>query len=195
MFISEGSGNWRCVNYTSAGGGNSPAGAMLAYGGSAAPSGWLLCYGQAVSRTTYAGLFAAISTAYGTGDGSTTFNVPDLRGRSPFGKDNMGGTAASRLTSGVSGVDGATLGASGGDQNAHHATIAVTDPGHNHTSVHISTGTGAGDGYVGGSTGSITETGTRPVNSNTTGITAADNNTGSSQNIPPALVVNYIIKT
>lgn len=67
------------------------------FAGTAAPSGWLLCFGQAVSRSTYAALFAAIGTLYGAGDGSTTFNLPDCRGRSPFGKDDMGGTAAGVL--------------------------------------------------------------------------------------------------
>lgn len=72
-------------------------GTVLPFAGSAAPSGWLLCYGQAVSRATYANLFAAIGTAFGVGDGSTTFNVPDLRGRVPAGLDNMGGAAAGNL--------------------------------------------------------------------------------------------------
>lgn len=57
-----------------------PTGTVFHYAGSTAPSGWLLCDGSAVSRTTYAGLFASISTTFGTGDGSTTFNVPDTRG-------------------------------------------------------------------------------------------------------------------
>lgn len=74
-----------------------PSGTVLPYGGSSAPSGYLLCYGQAVSRTTYSDLFAAIGTSFGTGDGSTTFNLPDLRGRVPIGKANMGGTSASRI--------------------------------------------------------------------------------------------------
>lgn len=72
-------------------------GTVLPFAGSAAPTDWLLCYGQAVSRATYANLFAVIGTTYGAGDGSTTFNVPDLRGRVAAGKDNMGGTAANRL--------------------------------------------------------------------------------------------------
>lgn len=67
-----------------------PPGVMSAYGGSSAPTGYLLCDGSAVSRTTYAALFAAISTTFGTGDGSTTFNVPDMRGRFPFGKATSG---------------------------------------------------------------------------------------------------------
>jgi microcystin-dependent protein len=72
-------------------GGLAPAGVLLPFAGSTAPTGWLLCAGQAISRATYAGLFAVIGTAYGAGDGTTTFNVPDLRGRIPAGKDNMGG--------------------------------------------------------------------------------------------------------
>lgn len=62
-----------------------PPGVLVPYGGSSAPSGWLLCDGSAVSRTTYAALFAILSTTYGAGDGSTTFNLPDLRGRAPVG--------------------------------------------------------------------------------------------------------------
>lgn len=58
---------------------DAPIGAIQAFGGTSAPAGWLLCQGQAISRTAYAALFAAIGTAFGAGDGSTTFNVPDLR--------------------------------------------------------------------------------------------------------------------
>ncbi len=59
---------------------DAPLGTILAFGGTSAPAGWMLCQGQALSRTTYAKLFAIIGTAFGTGDGSTTFNIPDLRG-------------------------------------------------------------------------------------------------------------------
>jgi microcystin-dependent protein len=76
---------------------DTPPGVVVAFAGSAAPNGWLICDGSAVSRTTYAALFAAIATAYGSGDGSTTFNLPDLRGRVAVGKDDMGGSAANRL--------------------------------------------------------------------------------------------------
>lgn len=62
-----------------------PAGSMAMFAGAAAPTGWLLCQGQAVNRTANAALFAAIGTTWGAGDGSTTFNVPDLRGRAPIG--------------------------------------------------------------------------------------------------------------
>lgn len=57
-----------------------PAGCIVAYAGATAPEGWLLCHGQAVSRADYGDLFVAIGTAYGPGDGATSFNLPDLRG-------------------------------------------------------------------------------------------------------------------
>lgn len=59
---------------------DTPLGTINAFGGSVAPDGWLMCQGQALSRTTYAELFAVIGTAFGAGDGSTTFNIPDFRG-------------------------------------------------------------------------------------------------------------------
>ncbi len=73
-----------------------PVGSVIAYAGASAPDGWALCYGQAISRTTYANLFTVLGTTYGVGDSSTTFNVPDLRGRRPFGKDDMGGSGTSQ---------------------------------------------------------------------------------------------------
>jgi microcystin-dependent protein len=85
------------------------------------PRGWLWCAGQAVSRTTYSALFNAIGTAYGTGDGATTFNVPDLRGRTVVGLDDMGGSDASRLSSAN------TLGTAGGAET--HSTL----PDHTHS--------------------------------------------------------------
>ena len=80
------------------------SGIVFDYAGTTAPTGFLMCYGQAVSRTTYAALFAAIGTAYGAGDGSTTFNVPDCRGRVTAGGDAMGGTAAGRLNVNTTGT-------------------------------------------------------------------------------------------
>jgi microcystin-dependent protein len=78
--------------------GRMPTGAILDFAGTTPPDGWLLCYGQAVSRTTYATLFGVISTTWGTGDGVTTFNLPDCRGRVAAGKDDMGGVSAARLS-------------------------------------------------------------------------------------------------
>jgi len=106
-----------------------PFGTIFPFAGSTAPTGWLLSFGQAVSRTTYSKLFTAISTTYGSGDGSTTFNLPDLRGRVIAGLDNMGGTAASRLTSTVLTASN-TLGATGGTQtNTHNHYQSIGNDG------------------------------------------------------------------
>ena len=90
-----------------------PIGAIIAYAGATLPDGWVWCDGTAISRTDYATLFTAVGISFGAGDGSTTFNVPDLRGRVLVGKDDMGASAASRVTTGVDGLDGATLAATG----------------------------------------------------------------------------------
>lgn len=107
-----------------------PAGVTLPYGGTTAPSGYLLCDGSAVSRTTYAGLFAILSTTYGVGDGSTTFNLPDLRQRFPMGKAASG--------------TGSTLGGTGGTIDHTHT---VTPASLANISL-IGAGTGADDVQV-----------------------------------------------
>ena len=92
------------------------AGGMPFFGASAPNSSFAFPYGQAISRSIYSALFSLVGTTYGAGDGSTTFNVPDIRGRILAGKDDMGGSAANRLTNSGSGVFGATLGATGGGE-------------------------------------------------------------------------------
>lgn len=189
-----------------------PVGAVVPYAGSSAPTGWLLCYGQTVSRTTYADLFAVLGTTYGAGDGST-FGIPDLRGRAVFGKDNMGGSAASRVTNGTSGITGTTLGAVGGDERLHAHTHSVTDGGHTHTGTTSTDGAHTHDatfrntsaanqsGGLGNNIGEETEATTSAGShshtfttaSATTGITLANGGAGSSQNMPPAIILNYII--
>ncbi len=165
---------------------SAPAGAIEAYAGSTAPTGWLLSFGQAVSRTTYANLFAVISTTYGSGDGSTTFNLPDMRGRAVAGVDNMGGTAASRLTSTVLTASN-TLGATGGTQT-HTLTSAQSGvPAHSHSIqvANVSNFTG-----IIGSTG---HGGTVTYTASTDNNTAA--NASSAHPITqPTIVLNYIIK-
>lgn len=94
---------------TNAFSGGTPAGGVMAFAMSTPPDGWLACSGQAVSRTTYAALFSAIGTTYGSGDGSTTFNVPDLRGEFVRGWDNGKGTDSGR-----------TLGSAQTDEFASH---------------------------------------------------------------------------
>ena len=174
-----------------------PTGGLIPFAGGGAPSGWLLCDGSAISRINYATLFATIGTTYGVGDGSTTFNLPDLRGRVAVGQDNMGGTAAGRITSGNSGVAGTTLGASGGNENLHQHSHANTlsDPGHNHT---IATGAPQ-SATVSGSTVSLWRRGSTTSELSGyafTGITITNVNTGSgtSQNVQPTIILNYIIK-
>lgn len=183
-----------------------PAGVILPYGGAAAPTGYVLCDGSPYSRTTYAALFAAIGTAYGAGDGSTTFNVPDFRGRAPAGKDNMGGTAANRLTTAGSGVDGATLGASGGAQSTTLVTANLppyTPSGTVNTSVN---GSVPFQGFLGGNQvlnaamhgGDNTGLASLPIsasaNSTFTGSAQGGTSTPVS-NVQPTIVVNYIIAT
>jgi microcystin-dependent protein len=77
-----------------------PSGSIIAFGGAAAPdAGWLLCAGADISRSTYARLFAVIGTAYGTGDGSSTFGLPDLRDRVLLGKGTNNGTVGTETGS------------------------------------------------------------------------------------------------
>lgn len=112
-----------------------PTGFVGCYAGSTPPTNTLEAYGQAVSRITYAGLFSHLGTTHGAGDGVTTFNLPDLRGRVMIGMDNMGGTPANRVTAAAD-----SLGGAGGSETM---TIAQM-PAHKHTL------TGAVSGFSGG---------------------------------------------
>ncbi len=143
---------------------------------------------------------------HGAGNNTTTFNTPDRRGRVGVGRDGMGGATASRVTTANSGIQGTRLGAGGGDERtpAHNHGVTdpghshgVTDPGHNHQISGIQTdGTFSGGGaapYPGG----VSVTGNRvtgiTVNSNTTGITVNTAGAGTSQNVQPSYICNYII--
>jgi hypothetical protein len=74
-----------------------PVGTIIAFGGSAIPSGWLICDGSEVSRTAYASLYTAISTSWGIGNNSTTFNLPDLRGNFLRGCNSCQNTASANI--------------------------------------------------------------------------------------------------
>ena len=102
--------------------------------GTSAPTGWLLCDGSAVPSATYGDLYAVITNTYG-GD-ATNFNLPDLRGRVIAGKDDMGGTSADRLTNQSGGLDGDTLGATGGAET-HTLTEAGSLPSNTRTKISL----------------------------------------------------------
>ncbi len=111
-----------------------PAGMVVAFSGSTPPTGWLLGYGQAVNRTTYARLntvYSNDSYPFGDGDGSTTFNMPDLRGRAPIGLDNMGGIDAGGIS--LANV----LGTLGGSETA--SLSAAELPAHTHSGSSLAT--------------------------------------------------------
>lgn len=161
--------------------GEMPIGAMLPYAGSSAPTHWLLCNGQAISRTTYAALFAVLGTTYGLGNGSTTFNLPDMRGRLAVGLDNMGGVgSANRIT--ATAAD--TLGGSGGSET--HTLSTAQLPAHNHSLTYYANGTGGGSTGVEYTTNAYT-----PSSSFNTGNTGS----GSAVNhMNPWLALNWIIR-
>jgi microcystin-dependent protein len=208
-----------------------PTGTVLPYAGSSAPTSYLFCDGSNVSRTTYATLFGIVSTVYGVGDGSTTFTLPDLRGRFVAGRDDMGGTTASRITSAGCGITGTTLGASGGAQSETPAgnttatgsvTIAGTAisvsemPAHKHVLRGDSLSAGSEEVIQVDQIGTPLEVDISGANRLSRALTNAMDNTGSSAahghagstftgnsvalsgtagtNVPPAIILNYIIK-
>ena len=154
-----------------------PTGSVTAFAGSTAPTNFLLCDGAAVSRSTYAELFALISTTYGVGDGSTTFNLPNLKGNMPVGRD-------------ATQTEFDTLGETGG---AKTVTLSAAEmPSHSHTVIEAIgffprasniTATAGPSGFYsrGAAPSDLTTT--------TAGSSSAHNN------LQPYLVLNYIIKT
>jgi microcystin-dependent protein len=136
---------------------------------SAATAGtkWLVCNAQAVSRTTYATLFALIGTSFGVGDGSTTFNLPDLRGRVPVGVGT--GDAADATAFALADKDGA---------ETHTLTVAEM-PAHTHS-------------YSLGNTTSSGGSNTAGNGSSTTGSTGGN---GAHNNLQPSLALNFFIKS
>jgi microcystin-dependent protein len=192
-----------------------PLGGMLPYIGVAAPnSAFALPFGQAISRSVYATLFALVGTTYGAGDGSTTFNIPDVRGRVAAGKDDMGGNAASRLTSTYFGTSAAALGAVGGAENrtltaaqipahTHSGTTATESATHSHAVTanarnNVLLGGGGSDTVPasgGGASFSSTQVGAE--SSTHTHNFTTDNGTGGGTahaTVQPTIVVNYILR-
>lgn len=168
-----------------------PTASLMPYAGSSAPTGYLLCDGAAISRTTYSSLFGIVGTTYGVGDGSTTFNIPDLRGRVIAGQDDMGGTSANRLTGQSGGLNGDTLGATGGTETHTLSTLEIPAHDHDITTTFKNNNTNGVAGNF--------PTGTNQNPPNTTASnTEAVQNTGGDQahnNVQPTIILNYIIKT
>jgi microcystin-dependent protein len=183
----------------------------MPYIGSSAPnSAFAFPYGQAISRSTYTTLFALIGTTFGGGDGSTTFNLPDLRGRVIAGIDNMGGSNAARLTSIF---NSQSMGGAGGAQNQavtqgnlpnYGLPVSISDPGHAHVSIHgtgtILAGLGAqgANGFTNGTdrAGFFLNDSTN-TSANTTGISVSVQLGGSGSaltTVPPTMVLNYILR-
>lgn len=152
-----------------------PVGTILPYAGSNPPAGWIWANGQACNRITFSALFSVIGTTYGAGDGSTTFLTPDMRGRLPLGRENMFNSAPGRVTDPAA----LTLGGAGG-ADKHTLTVAEI-PSHTHSYTHVASG-GAQIATTGG---------TASVQSATTGAQGGGN---AHNNMPPYLVLNYIIK-
>lgn len=190
---------------------NIPIAGGLDYWGTSAPnSAFAFPYGQAISRTTYSALFALLSTTFGSGDGSTTFNLPDKRGRVSAGKDDMGGSAASRLTS-AGAVTGTTLGYAGGVQL--HPLVAaeipsITSSGTNSITVASSqanvpyntTNTGNGQAQTGTNnmpyfSGSVSiASNINSSGSNSISVTSSGTSGTSHNNVQPTIISNYIIR-
>lgn len=176
-----------------------PTGTVVPFSSSTVPDGWLLCDGSAVSRTTYAALhllYANDSYPYGDGDESTTFNLPDLRGRVVAGVDNMnnsagtGGGDAARLTSGSkAGVDGDTLGDTGGVEEHTLTHLESGLPSHTHTYLQHNEDTST----LLGSGSRLQLRYTRTTEN--TGSAGGTNASQAHTNVQPTIVLNYIVKT
>lgn len=184
--------------------GQVPIGSVTAFAGSSAPSGWLLCGGQTVSRTQYSGLFLIIGTTYGAGDGSTTFTLPDLRGRTIAGEDDMGGTTANRLTTSGSGINGTVLGAVGGVESVTLTSAQSGVPAHSHGTTSTENYSSFGVGYLLNTTGrSFSQVTANPAlaatvdgqsHTHTVNNNTAANASQAHTNTQPTIVLNYIIK-
>ena len=160
-----------------------PAGSIFTFASTTVPSGYLECNGAAVSRSTYATLFAAISTTFGVGDGSATFNLPDLRGQFVRGwANNATGT----------GDDGRSFASSQSDQNKTHGhTASVTDPGHKHVTKGHGTQDDGGSNVTGSTSGGTSSTSMNDAN---TGISVSVASDGGAEVRVKNIALMYVIK-
>ena len=177
-----------------------PVGSIVMYGAASAPTNWLLCDGSAVNRVTYADLFTAIGTTYGSGDGSATFDLPDMQSRFPIGYD--GGSSYPLAGTGGATTDTPTLSGT----NAGTTLSASQIPAHTHGGVTTGWPSGSWTGGTGAVQTAIDASGLS-VASGSVNLSLENTGGGSSHThtwsgtstavdiIPPYLVVNYIIKT
>lgn len=181
-----------------------PAGTIIDFAGTALPDGYLFCDGSAISALIFVALFNNIGTTYGVGSGPDEFNLPDLRGRSSSGVDNMnntvgtGGGNVGRITSAGSGINAIFLNASGGTETyaltstelaAHNHPItdpghlhSITDQQHGHTIQTTKDDFATGNFFAGAADATpnqaseLSFTGITTTNSGSTGITGTNNN-------------------
>ena len=155
-----------------------PPGVIMAYGGTAAPGGWVLCDGAAISRTSFANLFSIVGTQFGIGDGSTTFNVPNLKGRTVVGIDagqaefdvrgETGGAKTHTLTALESGLR---------DHNHQHGTGILSMSG--------------GENFFDAAAGNVIKRNQEDVVANSGSLPAQN----AHNNLQPYIALHYIIKT
>lgn len=183
------------------GGSTVPTGVILPFAGETAPTGFLVCDGAAVSRGAYAALFAVIGTTYGAGDGSSTFNLPDARGRAFIGV-GQGSALSSRALGASGGKEAHALSEAELASHTHAATTGTESAQHTHglgvgaaDSSTVVVGTERFADHVGGYGATVRQTSAQ-LASHTHGVSVTA--TGSStahENMPPFLALNQIIKT
>lgn len=175
-------------------------GEVIAFAGASIPENFLPCDGRAVSRTVYANLFAVIGTTHGQGDGSTTFNIPDYRGRFLRGIDGLAGNdpdKASRTAMNTGGATGNNVGSVQGDMYGSHTHI---QDAHNHSQNAHSHGIATGNANANNVT-NLSSTAARTQTNNTDSATATNNpatatnqNSGGNETRPKNAYVNFIIR-
>ena len=173
-----------------------PSGAVFCMAVATLPPGYLECNGAAVSRTTYAALFTVIGTAYGTGNGSSTFNLPDLRGEFIRGFDNGRGVDSGRA---IASSQSSQFGQHNHNVSASSSS-SVTDPGHKHT-MNFNLGnlisSGGAFGMKDSGTADRMNTATTGISVSTTTSISQSNRGGtsnSSETRPRSIAMMYVIK-